>query len=316
MYGEMYTTSYVNRFTRNVSQKMSYRELAKIFTSSNINKVAQGDLSNIYTVISDFSILSSCKTLQEIYDESYKLLCKHYPNEYVVKNIIANNILIGTHSMNTASMISELRVGSSKADCVIINGSSTCYEIKTKFDSLKRLADQLSSYIQAFDQTYVVAHEVHLEAILQIHSKNPTFGIMISNDRNSLSKKIIAPKINSFNADVMFHTLRKEEYTDIIREITGKEPDFPSTELFGECKAVFCSLEQKEANEEFKRVLKKYRRNDDSFINTLPKSMKNLGISFNINKKDKLSITSSLLKNNLLNKDIKNVLPIYERKAI
>lgn len=294
---------------------MKYRELAKIFTSSNINKIAQGDLSNIYALISDFSMLDSCKTLQEVYDESYKLLCKHYPNEYVIKNIIANNILIGTHSMNTASMLSELRVGSNKADCVIINGSSTCYEIKTKFDSLKRLSDQLSSYVQAFDRTYVVAHELHLDAILQIHSKNPTFGIMISNDRNSLSRKVIAPKIDSFNADIMFHTLRKEEYTDIIREITGKEPDSPSTELFGECKKIFCNLEQEEANSEFKRVLKKYRRNDDSFINTLPKSMKNLGISFNINKRDKINIMSSLLENSLLSKERNDVFPIYERKA-
>ncbi|MGP5435555.1 sce7726 family protein [Psychrobacter sp. 1176_08] len=294
---------------------MNYRELAKIFTSSNINKVAQGDLSNIYDVISNFSTLSSCNTLQEVYDESYKLLCKYYPNEYVVKNIIANNILIGTHSMNTASMLSELRVGSNKADCVIINGSSTCYEIKTKFDSLKRLSDQLSSYVQAFDQTYVVAHELHLDAILQIHSENPTFGIIISNDRNSLSRKIIAPKNNSFNADVMFHTLRKEEYTDIIREVTGVQPDFPSTELFRECKKIFCNLEKEEANREFKRVLKKYRRNDDSFINKLPRSMKNLGISFNINKRDKINITSSLLENSLLNKEGNNVFSIYERKA-
>lgn len=294
---------------------MHYRELAKIFTSTSINKVAQGDLSKIYAVISDFSSLENCNTLKEVYDESYKILCKYYPNEYVVKNIIANNILIGTHSMNTASMLSELRVGSNKADCVIINGYSTCYEIKTKYDSLKRLSDQISSYVQAFDQTYVVAHETHLEAILQIHSKNPTFGIMISNNRNSLSRKVIAPKTHSFNADIMFHTLRKEEYTDIIREITGKEPDSPSTELFGECKKVFCNLDQEEANREFKRVLKKYRRNDDSFINTLPKSMKNLGISFNINKRDKLNITSSLLENNLLNKERNNVFPIYERKT-
>ena len=295
---------------------MNYRNLAKIFTSSNINKVAQGDFSNIYDAVSNFPNLEDLNTLEEIYDESYKLLCKHYPNEYVVKNIIANNILIGTHSMNTASMLSELRVGSNKADCVIINGHSTCYEIKTKYDSLKRLSDQLVSYVKAFDQTYVVIHEVHLDAVLQIYSKNPNFGIMISNNRNSLSRKIVAPKSSFFDVDVMFHTLRKEEYMDIIKDITGIEPSYPATELFSECKNIFCRLEHNEANQQFKRVLKKYRRNDDVFINKLPKSMKNLGISFKISERDKSTITTSLLKGDVLKKERVNVLPVYERKAV
>lgn len=294
---------------------MNYRNLAKIFTSSNINKVAQGDFSNIYDAVSNFPNLEDLNTLEEIYNESYKLLCKYYPNEYVVKNIIANNILIGTHSMNTASMLSELRVGSNKADCVIINGHSTCYEIKTKYDSLKRLSDQLASYVQAFDYTYVVAHEIHLKAILEIYSENPVFGIMLSNSRNRLSKKIIAPKSVCFNSDSMFHTLRKEEYIDVIKEVTGSEPNYPDTELFFECKNIFCNLEQEVASKQFKRVLKKHRRNDDGFINELPKSMKNLGISFKIDKKNKAAITSSLLKCNLLNKDKKNVLPVFERKT-
>ena len=295
---------------------MNYRNLAKIFTSSNINKVAQGDFSNIHDAVHSFPDLEDLSTLEEVYNESYKLLCKHYPNEYVVKNIIANNILIGTHSMNTASMLSELRVGSNKADCVIINGHSTCYEIKTKYDSLKRLSDQLASYVQAFDYTYVVAHEVHLKAILEIYSENPVFGIMISNSRNGLSRKVIAPKSVCFNSSSMFHTLRKEEYVDIIKNITGVEPDYPATELFSECKNIFRMLKHEEANKQFKRVLKKYRRNDDSFIDELPKSMKNLGISFKISERNKSTIITSLLKCDVLKKERVNVLPIFERKAV
>ena len=295
---------------------MDYKQLAQIFTSANITKVAQGDLSLVQTIVSRFSKLEELTTLAEIYDESYKLLCKHYPNEYVVKNIIANNILLGTHSMNTASMLSELRIGSNKADCVIINGSSTCYEIKTKYDSLKRLPDQLTAYTSAFDKTYVVAHEAHLKALLRIHSEKPIFGIIISNNRNSLSKKIVAPKNNIFNMELMFHTLRKEEYVDIVRDITGIEPSYPATELFSECKKIVCQLSQQEANAQFKRVLKTHRRNDRKFINELPKSMKNLGISYNIHKKNKSNIISSLLKCNLLNSEETNVLSIHERQAV
>lgn len=295
---------------------MDYRKLAKLFTSSTINKVAKGDFINIYSAIANYPMLKDCETIQEVYDESYKLLCKYYPNEYVLKNTIANKILLGRYSMKTASMLSELRVGSNKADCVIINGVSTCYEIKTKYDSLKRLSDQLSTYSKAFDHTYVVIHDSHLDEIMSMYLENPIFGVIVFTERNSLSEKIVAPKSEFFNSEIMFHTLRKEEYTDIIREITGKELSCSSVELFEKCKDVFCSLKQEEANKEFKRVLKEYRRNDHLFVGRLPKSMKNLGISFKISERNKSIIAASLVNCDTLKKEKMNVLPVYERKAI
>lgn len=295
---------------------MNYRQLAKIFTSSNISKVAAGDLELVQRITSEFPSLRAAQTLHDIFEESYKLLCKHYPNEYVVKNIIANNILLGTHSLNTASMLSELRIGSNKADCVIINGHSTCYEIKTKFDSLKRLPEQLLSYTSSFDKTYVVTHETHLAELLEIHESMPKFGILILNERKQLSRKIEAPLNTNFDTDLMFHTLRKEEYTEIAKLITGSIPSCSPTDLFRQCKEIFCNANNTDANEYFKKVLKRYRKNDHNFVTRLPRSMKNLGISYNIHTKEKDSILSYLSRLNNLNKEMCNVLPIHEGQAV
>jgi hypothetical protein len=295
---------------------MDYRQLAKIFTSANMAKVARGDLDLVQKITSDFPSLNSTQTLRDLFEESYTLLCRHYPNEYVIKNIIANKILLGTHSMNTASMLSELRIGTNKADCVIINGHSTCYEIKTKFDSLKRLPEQLAAYTSSFDKTYVVTHNTHLSALLEIQQSTPIFGILVANHRNQLSCKIEAPLNTNFDTDLMFHTLRKNEYLDIIYSITGLVPNCPQTELFSECKKIFCALNSSEANEHFKLALKRHRKNDHLFINKLPKSMKNLGISYNINKKQKDSILSYLLNFNNFNKEMCDVFSVHERQAI
>ncbi|TWD36110.1 hypothetical protein FB440_1112 [Vibrio crassostreae] len=295
---------------------MNYKQLAKMFTSTNMTRVAQGDLSLIKELVGDFPTLYHVQTLSELFDEAYKLLCKHYPNEYVVKNIIANNILLGTHSMNTASMLSELRIGTNKADCVIVNGSSTCYEIKTKFDSLKRLPEQLAAYNSAFDRTYVVTHQIHLETLLKIQRNMPRFGVLVLNERNQLSRKVEAPLNTDFDTDLMFHTLRKDEYIDIARSVTGSELDYPQTEIFSECKRIFCALETGEANQHFKRVLKAYRRNDHKFVNNLPKSMKNIGISYSVHKKNKNRIISSLSDCNKLNIEGFDVFSIHERKAV
>ncbi|PXA72935.1 sce7726 family protein [Vibrio sp. 11986-1-5] len=295
---------------------MNYKQLAKMFTSTNITKVAQGDLSLVHDVTSDFPTLNHAKTLCELFEAAYTLLCKHYPNEYVIKNIIANNILLGTHSMNTASMLSELRIGTNKADCVIINGYSTCYEIKTKFDSLKRLPEQLAAYTSSFDRTYVVTHEIHLDSLLKIQKNMPSFGILVSNNKNQLSRKIEAPLNTNFDTDLMFHTLRKNEYVDIARSVIGTEPRCHQTELFSVCKDIFCALDTTEANEHFKRVLKIHRRNDHKFIDKLPKSMKNLGISYNIHKKNKDNIILSLLNCNQFNREVFDVFSIHEREAV
>ena len=273
---------------------MNYKPLAKIFTSANITKIAQDDLYLVQDIVRNFPTLRNIQTLSELFDETYKLLCKHYPNEYVVKNIIANNVLLGTHSMNTASMLSELRIGANKADCVIINGFSTCYEIKTKFDSLKRLPEQLMSYTSAFDKTFIVTHETHFDALLEIQKNMPCFGILLLNNRNQLSQKIDAPLNTRFDTNLMFHTLRKEEYLDIARNVNGSEPQCPQTEIFSRCKDIFCALDTEMANEHFKRVLKVYRQNDRKFINSLPKSMKNIGISYSIHNKNKERVLSYL----------------------
>ena len=60
-------------------------------------------------------------------------------DEYIYKAALTHNVLLGTHSLKTASMLAEFRVGQCKADVAILNGTSTVYEIKSERDSLDRL---------------------------------------------------------------------------------------------------------------------------------------------------------------------------------
>lgn len=273
---------------------MNYRELSKIFLSSHIAKLANGDISKIAEVANEHSELHNAATWSDVFEETYKLLSKHYPNEYVVKNIIVNNIFLGAHSPRTTSMLSELRIGANVADCVIINGHSTCYEIKTQFDSLKRLSEQLRAYTSVFDKTYVVIHANHYESVLKMYHANPIFGILVIGERNRLSKKVPAPEIIGFDSEVAFNTLRKEEYTKVIEIVTGQAPIFSSPYMFNECKKIFCSLSPEEANLYFKQVLKKYRCNDSDFIKVLPKSLKNVGVSCSVSSKAKSNLVRCL----------------------
>ncbi|WP_235199615.1 sce7726 family protein [Photobacterium galatheae] len=298
-------------FTEKKTNDMDYKPLAKLFTSADISKVAKGNYSTVVELQESFDELADLDTLQDIYEEAYRLLRLKYPNEYVVKNTIANRILLGKHSMNTASMLSELRIGSNKADCVVVNGLSTCYEIKTQLDSLKRLPDQLHAYTRAFDKTYVVTHESHLNSVLKLHDDMPVFGIIRANKNGNLSRPIKEAPLNTeFDLELMYYSLRKSEYTNIAKTVLGKEPEVPCYELFDYCKSVFCSLPSDKANQLFKENLKHFRKNDHKFINSLPESLKNIGISYKIDRKGKNSIISSLLNNIEQQRGYTNVLSI------
>ena len=75
-------------------------------------------------------------------------------DEYVYRAALTNKVLMGTHSLNTACMLTEFRVGACKADLVILNGTATVYEIKSERDSLSRLANR-SAVLRAFTNSKV-----------------------------------------------------------------------------------------------------------------------------------------------------------------
>lgn len=294
---------------------MEYRLLSKLFYSSELKKVATGDLG-IFSGMSDlFSEFSNIDNISDYYEEAYRLLLKHYRNEYVVKNEIANKILLGTHSMNTTTMMSELRTGNNIADCIVLNGYSTCYEIKTEMDSLTRFVDQLSSYLQAYDKTYIVTHKTHLDHVLAIHAQNPTFGIKELTSRNSFKTVIEAPISIEFDFDITFDTLRKPEYTHIAEVVNGPIPNMPNTQIYNYCKKIYQSLSAVDANILFKESLKQFRANDHTFINSLPKSLKNIGISYQFSRQEKNNLVCSLMNSMSIVSGGDNVLSFPERQT-
>lgn len=269
---------------------MNYQMLAKLFNSLEFKKVAGGNLEIFHKISDEFPELSSAINITDFYDKAYQILVKNYRNEYVVKNEITNKILLGKHSMKTTSMMSEIRTGNNIADCLVINSYSTCYEIKTEFDSLVRFYEQLTSYRKAYDQTYIVTHESHMEHVLSLHKESPTFGVIELTKRNQLKKIISAPISKEFDFDITFDTLRKSEYMYIAEQVFGNIPKMPNTQLYGYCKEAYQTLSKKNANAIFKDSLKKFRYNDHNFINALPKSLKNIGVSYQLTRNEKNSL--------------------------
>lgn len=243
----------------NVNKKY-LNSVGKIFSPIVLDSIAYRGyspyLTEIYKnsgILSDFN---SSGSLREFLDWVYGLLFKTYRNEYIYKNSIVNKILLGRHSLNTSQILTEFRVGQSKADVVLLNGTSTVYEIKSKFDSFARLSKQINSYFDIFDYINVISSPSQSKKMISFLPKQ--VGVLVLTDRNSIStlRKPISNKEN-IKLQVMFDSLRKFEYTSIIENYYGVLPDVPNTQIYNECKELFCKIPTTRAHNMAVNILKK-----------------------------------------------------------
>nr|WP_277603279.1 sce7726 family protein [Acinetobacter sp. ANC 3882] len=285
------------------------REIAKLFTSNSLKAIASGNLSSLEKVINNKNLSSNINitNFYNLYSSAFDFLGQNYRNEYVYKNLIARKILKSKHSLQSSVLLSEFRVGQNKADLVLLNGCSTCYEIKTEYDSLNRLEDQLQSYIQLFEKVYVVCPsslQPDVEAIIP-HN----VGIIVLTDNNTLRTIKEATSNNIFDIGLMMKSLRKEEYLDIAENIYGLKIDVPNTQVFDLCFKILNKSDKDVINKLFLKTLKKHRKNNIEAINILPTPLTNALISYKFNKNDIKTLISFFSEKDL------NVLSNFKRET-
>jgi hypothetical protein len=252
--------------------------LGKIFSPAVLDKIAYTGHSPYLNEVCENSGISEkidrTKSIGEFLDWIYNILFINYRNEYVYKNALVNKILLGRHSLNTSQVLTEFRVGRNKADVVLLNGTSSVYEIKSQYDSFARLNSQINSYFEIFDYVNVITAPKLLDGILSILPDE--VGVFTLTDRNTIST-VRKPKSNKDNINLatLFDSLRKEEYTRIIKNFYGQVPDVPNTEIYRDCKKLFCAMPISTAHHLAIQTLKE--RNNSSalknFVSRAPTSM-------------------------------------------
>jgi hypothetical protein len=275
-------------------KNVTIKTAAKVFSSAQLSAVARGDFTFVKNISTEY-FGERFESLGAFYDSVYSCLSESYRAEYFFKNYLILRHLLGRHSAKTATMLTEFRVGKSKADCVILNGKSTCYEIKTEFDSLNRLESQLQDYTRLFDEVYVVCSENHLEQVLSMVP--PNVGVLTLNKNNYFnSKKKASFRKCPLDRDMLFKSLRKSEYMELTRMLTGVAPNVANGKIFSACFDVILNAPEELLASCYLKVLKKYRPLNEPFLEALPDSLKNAAVSYQFSPTEIASFTT-LLKN-------------------
>lgn len=167
-------------------------------------------------------------TNQEIVNEAYNLLRNCYRTEYFYRNLIASKLFVGRHRASNSALLNEFRIGDSVADCVLVNGHGTVYEIKTEFDNPSKLQSQLRDYYRVFSLVNIVAHSKDRDRYLELLKGSPA-GLVTVGTRDRLTiAKAPTPDTSLLNIKAMYNTLRVSESTKLLEGHFGAIPEVPN----------------------------------------------------------------------------------------
>lgn len=276
-----------------------YMLLNRVFSRSIFKKLIEENTEETYvSAVRRYISNPEGKNNQQLISEIYKTLKKGYRNEYYYKNTLLNKLLLGVHSLNTTTALTEVPVYKSKADFILINGKAVVYEIKTELDNFDRLDTQINDYYKAFNHVTVVTSESNFEAI-EKKLAGTNVGIYILNNRNCISKKK-NPTENSTNLDlkVIFKILRKQEYETILMSHYGFLPNVSQFNYYKSCMEMFCGIDISLAYGMFLKELKKRTHIDIELFNDVPYELKYLFYFSDFQKPDYINL------NNFLNSKI------------
>lgn len=256
--------------------------------SSAFSRTAFVDVLN-YSDYSHFNWLASkydtlkCATYFELLKKSYSLISKYYRCEYVYKNELIK-LLLNKYGTKKTVYFSEFRVGNSIADIVMFNGESKAFEIKTEYDTPRRLDKQMEDYKRFFDKCYIVVPENKLNDYYDIVES--TTGIIImsrDNGRIILKEVRTAHQNEHFDPEALMSCLRADEYKNIALSLGISLDGVAGYNMYKFCYNVISHADLDRLRELFLCEVKK-RKNNTSLLRKYPMPIRQMMLSLNLSE--------------------------------
>ncbi|QHN65002.1 sce7726 family protein [Bergeyella cardium] len=217
----------------------------------------------------------------------YKNLQERYRCEYIYKNNLFLK-LISEYGLRVTSVLNELKIGSSKADLVLLNGSVRVYEIKTELDDFSKLSKQINDYQKFADEVSVVTDENSAKK-LEIEYADSSIGIIILDAKHKIQIiKEAESNTSYFNFDTIFKILRKQEYIDLVTENFGFVPDVPNTQIFRTCYNLLADINIVDFQKQVLNKLKERKLSKPSLLRSskTPRELKYICNSLDFNEQE------------------------------
>jgi len=263
--------------------------LNRLFTQQVFSDIIYHEKNKTYCeVVRRFVNEPSTKSNGRIISEIYRHMSTRYRNEYFYQNTLLNKLLIGRHSVNTTTALTQIPINKSKADFVLINGNAVVYEIKTELDTFDRLETQLQDYYKAFTRVCVVTSEAQYERANKLLAGSPV-GICVLTKDNTLSKtlkKEPIENVSKLDHGVIFKLLHKAEFEQILKKHYGELPNTSQAFYYGKCLEWFSAIPIHTAHKLAMSQLKRRNRIQAQTLANVPYELKSLAYFSNLRQPD------------------------------
>lgn len=232
------------------------RDFSSLFLRSEVSRWLKNDFNSIDLKLNRHNLFDRHKgnSYLSVLKKTYKILEKHYPNEYILKNEFLNQWLKKELENNNSIIFNEFRIGKAIADLAMFNGISKVFEIKTILDREYRLSNQLQEYKKIFNEIYIIVPSVHLSKYINY---DKTIGV-ITYETNSKKFELIQKPEKNYDIDinVIMEVLHSKEYIKITNEYYSELPNMNAFNQFKICKELISKIPKEELNKMFLKTMK------------------------------------------------------------
>lgn len=235
--------------------------LAKLVSNAGLQRIMFHDGFRIYSkqmkslLIKTGADLEPKSSFSEMITVCYDHLLKNYRHEYLYKVALLNSYVVKNHSLSDTILLNEFRIGKSKADTVLINGTNKVFEIKTELDSPERLNTQIKDYYKGFSEVYIVIHHSMIDKYIRLIDEQ--VGIMIFTAENQIQTFRPATSCHALlETSEMMKALRKKEYLQLVKGLCGFVPSATPVQLFKSCLAALNDFSAEQVQSRFLEIIK------------------------------------------------------------
>lgn len=281
---------------RELASMVSHAAFKRLSSSSNQSAYIQR--MKKYTGWKEMSTERPTK-LGDLIAHSYQILEQHYRHEYLYKNKLLNDYVQKQYALDDTILLNEFRVGQSIADAVLVNGTNKVFEIKTELDSPERLQSQLEDYYKAFTEVYVFTHTTLADKYLNLLPVH--VGLLLYTANGSVYElRAATARTESLDNTFMMGSLRKAEYTKLVKQLVGFIPEATPAFYYRSCLEVLRQFPVEQVQKEYCNILKqRIDHQTNTYLNEgeVPPYMNFSFYQSQFNKKSYLTMINNLSKN-------------------
>lgn len=276
-----------------LTQTQNSRRYAQAFSRGVYADILRWGDSELLTLLCRSYEQNSHDTYMDCLHRFYSSMKRNYRCEYVFKNeIIAE--LRKHYARRKSLIVNEFGVGNSIVDIAFFNGESRAYEIKTGYDTPRRLEGQLNDYRRVFDKCYIVVEESEAD---RWRDYDDAMGIIAfcHGPRGGISMEMVrdARRNESIDVDVLMTCLRAYEYEYIAEHFAKVALSDQKHKHYAECREALRSMDGTLLHDAFLETIEK-RKSSQDLLEQVPHELYQICISMHLTGTQLETITRSL----------------------